>query len=252
MKQILVTITLLLAAGAAACSKDSTTPSSTTTTSVAATTTTTAATTTTTSIAAPTQFTLTGLITDSTTGQPVPLADLEVIEGANIGRTQRAGANGQYTLANLNPGTFTIRVRATGYPSTDIRGITITNANLTLNIQLTPLPVSTTTTIPVTPTLKADFTWTPDPCTITGASATVDCTVDATLASTGQIIKYEWTYKGKTVANNARFMLVLACSDLGSGSSDSVSVTLTVFDPGGTTNTVTKGVPINKVSGACP
>jgi hypothetical protein len=249
MKQILVTITLLLAAGAAACAKnETTTPSSTTTTSVAATTTTTAATTSTTSIAAPTQFTLSGTIIDQTTSRPVPLADIEVIEGANLGRTFRADASGNYS-ALLNPGTFTIRVRAFGYPSTDFRGIVITNANVRFDIGLIPTPPSTTTT--TTPTLHADFFWTPDPCTITGATATVDCTVDGS-ASTGSITTYAWSYKSKTVANNARFMLVLACSDLGSSTSDTVNVTLTVTDTGGGTDTVTKGVPINKVSGACP
>jgi hypothetical protein len=252
MKQILLTVTVLLAVGAAACKDKTTTPTTTTTTTAAATTTTTAATTTTTSIAAPTQFTLTGRITDSGTNQGIPLADIEIIEGANIGRTQRAGADGNYTLANLNPGTFTMRVRAFGYPSTDVR-VTITNANLRLDIPIAPLPVSTTTTTSIGPTLKADFIWTPDPCTVSGAGPVTDCTVDA-IASIGNIAGYKFDYAGKTVLNNARFRLTLACGDLtGTGTDVTVSVSLTVTEAGsGATDTVTKSVPVTKINGACP
>jgi hypothetical protein len=251
MKQILLTLTILMAVGFAACKNDNATPTSTTTTTVATTTTTSAATTTTTSIPTPVTFTLTGLITDATTNQPVPLADIEIIEGANLGRVFRADANGFYTAPNLNPGTFTMRVRAFGYPSTDIRGITITNANVRVDVQLTPLPVSTTTTTTTIPTLRADFIWTPDPCTIS-PPAIVDCTVDGT-TSNGSITGYAWSYASKTVTNNARFMLVLACSDLsGTGTDVTVPVTLTVTDVNGGTDTVKKDVAIKKISGACP
>jgi protocatechuate 3,4-dioxygenase beta subunit len=251
MKQTLLTLTILMAVGFAACKNDNAnTPTSSTTTTVATTTTTSAATTTT-SIPAPVQFTLTGLITDATTNRPVPLADIEIIEGANLGRVFRADAAGFYTAPNLNPGTFTMRVRAFGYPSTDVRGITITNANLRVDVQLTPLPVSTTTTTTTIPTLHADFVWTPDPCTIS-PPAVVDCTVDGT-PSTGAITTYAWSYASKTVANNARFMLVLACSDLsGTGTDVTVPVTLTVTDVNGGTDTVKKDVAIKKISGACP
>jgi len=252
MKQILrLTATLLLVTGITACKKDDTGPSSTTTTSVATTTTTVAATTTTTSIPAATQFTLTGLISDSTTNRPIPLADIEIIEGANVGRTFRADGNGVYTAANLNPGTFTMRVRAFGYPSTDVR-VTITNANLRVDVPIAPNPVSTTTTTTTVPALRADFFWTPDPCTISGAPPVTNCTVDS-ISSNGSIVGYKWDYAGKTVMNNARFQLSLACADLsGTGTDVSVNVSLTVTDAGGGTDTVTKTVPVTKINGACP
>jgi len=253
MKQLLLLSTLLLvAANVAACKKDEpAAPTSTTTTTAAATTTTTAATTTTTSVPAPTQFTLTGLISDSTTNQPIPLADIEIIDGANIGRTFRADANGIYTAANLNPGSFTMRVRAFGYPSTDVR-VTITNANLRVDVPIAPNPKTTTTTTTTIPALKADFFWTPDPCTISGVPPLADCTVDA-ISSNGNIVGYKWDYVGKTVTNNARFKLSLACGDLsGTGTDVSVNVSLTVTDAGGGTDTVTKTVPVTKINGACP
>lgn len=251
MRKILVIVVAsVMAAGSAACKKNDNAPSSTTTTSVA-TTTTTAATTTTTSIPAATQFTLTGLISDSTTNQPIPLADIEIIEGANVGRTFRADASGIYTATNLNPGSFTMRVRAFGYPSTDVR-VTITNANLRVDVPIAPNPKTTTTTTTVAPTLKADFFWTPDPCTISGAPPVTECTVDS-ITSIGNIVGYKWDYAGKTVTNNARFKLSLACTDLsGTGTDVTVNVSLTVTDAGGGTDTVTKTVPVTKINGACP
>jgi hypothetical protein len=252
MKQILLSVTLILVAGAAACSKNETnTPTSTTTTTAAATTTTTAASTTTTSIAAPTQFTLTGLVSDASTNKPIPLADIEIIAGANIGRTFRTDANGLYSAPNLNPGSFTMRVRAFGYPSTDVQ-VTITNANQRVDVSIAPLPVSTTTTTSVGPTLKADFFWTPDPCTVSGAGPVTDCTVDS-ITSTGNIVGYKWDYAGKTILNNARFKLTLACGDLsGTGTDVTVNVSLTVTEAGGATDTITKTVPVTKINGACP
>jgi hypothetical protein len=251
MRKILVIVLAsVMAAGTAACKKNDNAPSSTTTTSVA-TTTTTAATTTTTSVPAVTQFTLTGLISDSTTNQPIPLADIEIIEGANVGRTFRADAAGIYTAPNLNPGSFTMRVRAFGYPSTDVR-VTITNANLRVDVPIAPNPKTTTTTTTIAPTLKADFFWTPDPCTISGAPPVTECTVDS-ITSIGNIVAYKWDYAGKTIMNNARFKLSLACSDLsGTGTDVTVNVSLTVTDAGGGTDTVTKTVPVTKINGACP
>ena len=253
MKQILLTGTLLLVAGTiTACNKNETAaPTSTTTTSVA-TTTTTAAATTTTSIPAATQFTLTGLISDSTTNQPIPLADIEIFEGANIGRTFRADANGVYTAPTLNPGSFTMRVRAFGYPSTDVR-VTITNANLRVDVPIAPNPKTTTTTTTTVPALQADFTWTPDPCTVSGGGPVADCTVDGT-STNPTVTLYSWTYgAAKTVTNNARFMLQLACTDLnGTGLDVNVNVSLTITDSTGATNSVTKNLPVKKINGACP
>lgn len=253
MKQILVTVTILMAAGLAACTKNATAPSTSTTTTVATTTTTTStATTTTTSVPGPITFTLTGLISDIATNRPLA-AEIEIVEGANVGIIFRSDANGLYSASNLSPGTFTMRVRAFGYESTDVRGVTITNANLRVDVQLRLAPISTTTTTSTTTTsvsaLKADFSVSPVPCTISGSGATVDCTVDAS-ASTGTLTGYEWKYKGKTITGNAKISLLLACSDLGAQKDDTVIVTLTVTDDTGATATVTKGVVIVK-NGAC-
>jgi hypothetical protein len=252
MKQVLLTVTILMAVGAAGCKSNSTTPSTSTTTTVATTTTTAPATTTTTSVPVPTTFTMSGLITDDTTSRAVPLAEIEFVEGPNTGKIFHADLSGLYTAPSLTPGAFTMRVRGLGYDSLDVRGI-LANADLRLDVKLHLTPITTTTTSTIAPTLHADFTWTPDPCTISGSPPVVNCTVDGTTSTPiGSITTYLWSYKSQTVPNNARFMLVLACSDLGSSTSDTVSVTLTVFNAGGTTDTVTKGVPINKINGACP
>jgi len=252
MKQTLLIVSLLMAAGFAGCN-DKNTATQTTTTTVATTTSTAATTTSTTSIPAPQQFTLSGRVVDQSTGRAIPLVDFEIIEGANVGRTFRSDANGAYTVGGLNPGSFTMRVRTFGYPSTDIR-VTITNANVTVDVGLIPTPTTTTTSTTTTTvsTLQANFTWSPDPCTFSVPNATVNCTVDGQ-ASTGSITTFAWSYKSKSVANNARFMLQLSCADLGSGAGDvTVDVSLTVTDVNGGTNGVTKAVPITKINGACP
>jgi len=252
MKQTLLTVSIFLAAGFAGCN-DKNTSTPTTTTTVATTTSTATTTAATTSVPAPQTFTLTGRVVDQGTGRAIPLVDFEIIEGANLGRTFRSDSNGVYSV-NLSPGSFTMRVRTFGYPSTDVRVI-ITNANVTVDIGLLPLPTTTTstpTTTTTVPTLQANFTWSPDPCTFSVPNATVNCTVDGQ-SSSGSITTYAWSYKSKSVANNARFMLQLACSDLGSGTGDTtVDVSLTVTDVNGGTSAITRAVPITRINGTCP
>jgi len=253
MKQTLLAVSLLMAVGFAGCN-DKNTATQTTTTTVATTTSTAATTTSTTSVPAPQQFTLSGRVIDQGTGRAIPLVDFEIIEGANVGRTFRSDANGAYTVGGLNPGSFTMRVRTFGYPSTDVR-VTITNANVTVDIALLPLPTTTTTTSSPTttttvPALLANFTWSPDPCVISGgATPFANCTVDAS-SSTGNNLTIEWKYKGKTVTGQTVHSLQIACSDLGSVRDDTIFVTLTITDDGGGTSSVTKGITIIK-SGAC-
>jgi len=246
MKHNLLTIPLVLVVAAAACTKNSESPSSTTTTTIATTTSTAATTTTTTT--AQTTFTLSGQVTDAKTKDIVKFADIEVISGVNAGRRFQGDGNGNYT-AVLTAGSFVMRAWALGYETNDV-SVTLVNANLRVDVTLTPVPLTTTTTTTVA-ALSANFTYSPNPCTITGLGAVVDCTVDAS-PSTGNIGNYEWKYKGKTVSGSAsKISLALACSDLGSQKDDTVFVTLTVADITIiATATTTKGVVIVK-NGAC-
>ena len=64
--------------------------------------------------------TLTGIITDDSTGRPiVEQAEAQIMDGENAGKAGRVDANGRYAIPDLAPGTFMVRARATGYESRD-------------------------------------------------------------------------------------------------------------------------------------
>jgi hypothetical protein len=58
----------------------------------------------------------------------------------------------------------------------------------------------------------AEFTVSPDPCTITGSRAAVDCVVNGERSDSIQpIVSYVWTVGGVTSGNNMRLLLPLTC-----------------------------------------
>jgi Carboxypeptidase regulatory-like domain/Putative binding domain, N-terminal/Bacterial Ig-like domain (group 2) len=64
--------------------------------------------------------TLTGVITDDSTGRPIVVeAEAQIMDGENAGKAGRVDANGRYAIPDLAPGTFMLRARATGYESRD-------------------------------------------------------------------------------------------------------------------------------------
>jgi hypothetical protein len=197
----------------------------------------------------PTTFSATGAVVEESTNQPISGAELEILNGPNAGRTFQTDSAGLYSITGLSPGSFTVRFRATGYDPAD-RLITITNANVRTDVALrrTVTTTTTTTSVPST-TLRADFTVTPVPCTITGAAAVVDCTVDSA-PSTGAITSYTWTYLGITVTNNFRFVLALTCANTGTTQEATIQVTLAVTDATLSQNSTTKPVTVRK-SNAC-
>ena len=84
----------------------------------------------------PRLFTLSGLVTDAVTGQPIPGAEVEVLTGEDAGRkSPSADTDGRYAIAGLHPGSFTIRTRATGYFSSD-GNVTISDANVRFDVTL--------------------------------------------------------------------------------------------------------------------
>jgi hypothetical protein len=106
----------------------------------------------------------------------------------------------------------------------------------------------TTTTVPG---LNASFTFSPNPCTINPGPA-VNCTVDSS-SSSGVIATRQWLYAGKVVVDQVVHALGFGCGDLiGSGTTRTISVRLTIFDAAGNVSTVDNGLPVNIVGGACP
>jgi len=243
MKHTILTVTLLMAAGAAACTKNDTSgPSNSTTTTVATTTSTTSVSTTTTT--APTSFTLTGTITDSKTNQPLSFSDFQVYSGANVDRRWQSDSTGSYSQV-LNPGSFVLRGWHAGYEYRDIP-VTL-NANQRVDFALTPA-ASTTTTSNVT--LQANFSVSPNPCTIDPGAVT-NCT--GTNQSTGDIMKTEWLWAGKSAVNQNTVNLTFGCGDLvGTGTQRTLSVRLNVTGTDGTVSTTDTGVPVQINGGACP
>lgn len=240
----------VLMAAAAACTKNTSAPtSSTTTTSVAATTTSTTSTVATTSV---TIFNVRGKVTSEKDGSSLQFADIEIIQGANIGKRFQGDGSGNYTMSNLSAGAFVARFWAPGYLIKDVL-ITLSTSDVTQDVQLTPAPVTTTTTIG--PTLKANFSWSPNPCTIGpgGTNCTVDGSSSQGLRSRGAIAKFVWLYAGKEVVNQQMVTLSFGCGDLfGTGTNVNLSVRLTVSDDAGNFDTLDQSIPVTKTGGVCP
>jgi Carboxypeptidase regulatory-like domain len=242
MRHLRAIAVLVLAVTASTCKSSNEPSTSTTTTSVATTTSTTSVVTT----SIPVTFTVTGKVTSEKTGELLKLADIEIIQGANIGRRFQGDANGTYTMTNLSAGAFVMRVWAEGYLVKDVQ-VTLTTQNLTVDVQLTPVPPPTTSVSP----LNAAFTFAPNPCTIS-PGLSVNCTVDSS-TSTGNITTRKWNYGGKEVIDQVTLALSFGCGDLvGSGTNRTVSVRLTIMDADGNISTVDNGVPVTIVNNACP
>jgi len=238
---ILTSLTLVIAA--AACKNTSEPTTSTTTTSTSTTTSTTTSVTTTTVL---TIFTVRGTVTSEKDNSLLRFADIEIIQGANIGKRFQGDGNGAYTMPGLTPGVFVARYWAPGYLVKDVT-ITLTTSDVTVNVQLTPEPPPTTTVT----ALNASFTHSPNPCTFS-PGPTINCTVDSG-SSTGPIATRKWNYAGKEVVDQVTLALSFGCSDLaGTGTNRTLSVRLTVFDAAGNLSTVDNGVPVTIVGGACP
>ena len=79
------------------------------------------------------KFTLTGTVKDASSGSTIRDAKIEVQDGASAGRNTKTDGSGRYSLADLNPGSFTVRASKTGYASSDLA---VLNSNTTLNFTL--------------------------------------------------------------------------------------------------------------------
>lgn len=66
---------------------------------------------------------LAGKITDRSTGEPLPGANLLLVEQKNLGTA--ADVNGEYTLLNIPPGTYTVRISFLGYKTITVENINI-------------------------------------------------------------------------------------------------------------------------------
>jgi hypothetical protein len=81
----------------------------------------------------PTEFALSGHVSDFNTGAPLSGATITIIDGANAGRATMSGADGTYVFG-MGPGGFTMRVRSDGYDSV-FQGVTFV-ADTRVDIQM--------------------------------------------------------------------------------------------------------------------
>lgn len=70
---------------------------------------------------------LTGIVSDAETGEPVPYAKVTLIPG---GKTATTGHNGMYAYNDLQPGTYSVQVMKRGYSTTEVSS-TIQNGQIT-------------------------------------------------------------------------------------------------------------------------
>jgi hypothetical protein len=247
MRYTIAVLTLVVASATAACTKNTSEPTNSTTTT-AASTTTSSSTTSVSTTTVPATFTVRGTVTSEKDGTILKFADIEIIQGVNIGKRFQGDGNGAYTMPGLSPGAFVARYWASGYLVKDVL-ITLTTSDLTVNVQLTPEPPKTTTI--VTTALNASFTFSPNPCTFSPGPS-INCTVDSG-SSTGDIATRRWLYAGKEIIDQVVHSLSFGCGDLlGSGTTRTISVRLTIVDTTGNVSSVDNGLPVNIVGGACP
>jgi Carboxypeptidase regulatory-like domain len=73
----------------------------------------------------PTRWALSGAVTDATAHTPIGGAKLEIIEGVNQGASTSANGEGKYRFDALEPGSFSIHIKADGFEN-EKRSVTLT------------------------------------------------------------------------------------------------------------------------------
>ena len=90
------------------------------------------------SFAVVTTGTITGTITRATGGSPLSGATVQAVLIGLIKGTATSAADGTYSIPNLDPGTYDVRVLATGY-SSEVRSGTSVSANVTTTVNVAVL-----------------------------------------------------------------------------------------------------------------
>jgi hypothetical protein len=83
---------------------------------------------------------LSGLVTDGTSGGVLPNIRVQIMDGAQAGRSTSSDATGRFSMADLSPGTVTVAFSATSYISQS-RSVTISgNAQVDVVLERVPPP----------------------------------------------------------------------------------------------------------------
>lgn len=91
------------------------------------------------SVAAAQSGTLKGKVTDKTTGEAIPLANIVIKQDGQVVNGGAADFEGEYTIKPITPGTYTVEFSSMGYATQPVSGVVISpNKFEVLNVQLTP------------------------------------------------------------------------------------------------------------------
>jgi hypothetical protein len=97
-------------------------------------------------------FTITGRVTDGTSGSGLPGADVRITTGPNTGKSGRTDGTGRYTIPSVTAGTMTLRADAndsSDYQTLD-RTLTVTG-HAQLDFALPRVPATPPAPVPPTP-----------------------------------------------------------------------------------------------------
>lgn len=85
-----------------------------------------------------------GTVTDSVTGLPVPSANVSLTDSSDTIQTALTDADGNYTIADVSVGDFTVIVSKAGYASQSVSGTIVPGQVATVNATLTKQFITTT------------------------------------------------------------------------------------------------------------
>jgi carboxypeptidase family protein len=104
----------------------------------------------TTSVPGATTFTVSGTVTDGTSGGILPNIVIRITDGVNSGKTANTGSAGTYSIPGVVPGTMTLSASATGYV-TATKSVSV-SADTRVDWVLARVVTTTTTSISTTTT----------------------------------------------------------------------------------------------------
>jgi hypothetical protein len=125
----------------------------------------------------PSNFTLSGTLTDGTSHGILPGITIQITAGTNVGRSAVTDGSGNYMMSGLSAGTFTLSVSAVAYYTTTQQVTLSSNTQVNLVLQRTPAPPPGPTP-PPSGTAPLEITIDPATCFGKVFDATVD--VDGT------------------------------------------------------------------------
>lgn len=84
--------------------------------------------------------TIAGVVTDSSTGNPIPGASIQVFKDLTVIVSVLTDPNGTYSVTDISPGNYSVVANATNHQTKALGAIVLSNATTTVNFPLDPSP----------------------------------------------------------------------------------------------------------------